>query len=124
MKRFLCLLMTLIMVLGLFPTAALAAGNEGETQTLPESISTDTVWFYLDDGTDPAGNPEEDGYNRTSWTAADFDDSEWETAYGSFGAKNGETYTGATVQKAAPAPPTTSPPTISERKSMWLMLLP
>ena len=98
MKRFLCLLMTLIMVLGLFPTAALAAGNEGETQTLPESISTDTVWFYLDDGTDPAGNPEEDGYNRTSWTAADFDDSEWETAYGSFGAKNGETYTGATVQ--------------------------
>lgn len=87
MKRFVCLLMILIMVLGLFPTAALAAGNEGETQTLPESIGTDTVWSYLDDGTDPAGNSAGEDYNRTSWTAINFDDSTWKTAKGSFGAK-------------------------------------
>lgn len=98
MKRFVCLLMTLIMVLGLFPTAALAAGNEGETQTLPESIGADTVWSYLDDGTDPAGNSAGEDYNRTSWTAEDFDDSEWSKAAGSFGAKNGGEFPGATVQ--------------------------
>lgn len=98
MKRFVCLLMTLIMVLGLFPTAALAAGNEGEPQTLPESIRSATVWSYLDDGTDPAAGSDD----RTSWTAADFDDSEWTTAAGPFGSKKGaaalETgYTAATV---------------------------
>ena len=85
MKRFLCLLMTLIMVLGLFPTAALAAGNEGETQTLPESIGADTVWSYLDDGTDPAAGSDD----RTSWTAEMFDTTSWKTAAGPFGSKRG-----------------------------------
>ena len=83
MKRFVCLLMTLIMVLGLFPTAALAAGNEGETQTLPESIGADTVWSYLDDGTDPAAGSDD----RTSWTAEMFDTTSWKTAAGPFGSK-------------------------------------
>ncbi|MDO4516231.1 MAG: choice-of-anchor I family protein [Bacillota bacterium] len=102
MKRFVCLLMTLIMVLGLFPTAALAAGNEGETQTLPESIGTDTVWSYLDDGTDPAGDSTQAGYDRTSWTAETFNTDGWKAAAGPFGSKKGaaalETgYTAATV---------------------------
>ena len=89
MKRFVCLLMTLIMVLGLFPTAALATETSRQAQDLPECISADTVWSYLDDGTDPAGDPTAEGYNRTSWTAAAFDDSAWKTAKGSFGAKKG-----------------------------------
>lgn len=89
MKRFVCLLMTLIMVLGLFPTAALATETSSQAQDLPESIGTDTVWSYLDDGTDPAGDSAGEGYNRTSWTAINFDDSTWKTAKGSFGAKNG-----------------------------------
>ena len=85
MKRFVCLLMTLIMVLGLFPTAALATETSSQAQDLPERISADTVWSYLDDGTDPAAGTSD----RTSWAAIDFDDSAWKTAKGSFGAKNG-----------------------------------
>ena len=85
MKRFVCLLMTLIMVLGLFPTAALATETSSQAQDLPERISADTVWSYLDDGTDPAVGTN----NRTSWAAIDFDDSAWKTAKGSFGAKKG-----------------------------------
>ena len=88
MKRFVCLLMTLIMVLGLFPTAALATGTS-EPQDLPERISADTVWSYLDDGTDPAGDSAAADYDRTSWTTADFDDNDWKTAAGPFGSKRG-----------------------------------
>lgn len=59
-------------------------------KTVQTSISTaETTWRYLDDGTDPAGNSSADGYSRTSWTTADFDDSAWKTAKGSFGAKEG-----------------------------------
>lgn len=60
------------------PLPAVAALLDGETQ-----------WSYLDNNTDPAGNPGDAGYDRTSWTAADFDDSEWETASGPFGSKRG-----------------------------------
>ncbi|MCD7922261.1 MAG: hypothetical protein LUG27_07490, partial [Clostridiales bacterium] len=48
-------------------------------------IDEATVWSYLDDGTDPA-----EGYeDRTAWTLASYDVSEWKSAAGSFGAKNG-----------------------------------
>ncbi|WP_162611095.1 choice-of-anchor I family protein [Flavonifractor sp. An91] len=60
------------------PLPAVAALLDGETQ-----------WSYLDNNTDPAGDPEGAGYDRTSWTAADFDDSKWETASGPFGSKRG-----------------------------------
>lgn len=58
--------------------------------TVSTSISTaDTTWKYLDDGTDPAGNSTDAGYNRTSWTLAAFNDGAWQSGKGSFGAKNG-----------------------------------
>ncbi len=65
--------------------------------TLPDKIDGTTVWSYLDDNSDPAGDPSEAGYNRTSWTTADFDDSAWKTGVGGFGAKNGGAYSGAAV---------------------------
>ncbi|MBD9197919.1 MAG: hypothetical protein EGQ09_12845, partial [Clostridiales bacterium] len=59
-------------------------------KTVQREINTaDTIWRYLDDGTDPAGNSAGAGYKRTSWTLADFDDSAWSTGKGSFGAKRG-----------------------------------
>ena len=50
-------------------------------------IDGDTVWSYLDDGTDPAAGLA----GRTEWAQPDFDDSAWKTAAGSFGAKKGST---------------------------------
>ena len=55
--------------------------------TPPEKIDSTTVWSYLDDNSDPAGNPADEEYNRTAWTATDFDDSAWKTGVGGFGAK-------------------------------------
>lgn len=52
-----------------------------------ELISTSaTEWRYLDNNTDPAAGSD----SRTSWTEAQFDDSQWKTAKGSFGVKRGQ----------------------------------
>lgn len=60
-------------------------------KTVQREINTaDTIWRYLDDGTDPAGDSAGADYNRTSWTQATFIDSTWKSSKGSFGAKNGK----------------------------------
>ena len=66
--------------------------------TPPEKIDSKTVWSYLDDNSDPAGNPADEEYNRTAWTATDFDDSAWKTGVGGFGAKYDGAYSGAPVK--------------------------
>ncbi|MBP3318724.1 MAG: metallophosphoesterase, partial [Ruminiclostridium sp.] len=99
MKQFVSMLMTLILALNMFPSAALAVETDVQTDQ-PEVVSVknteetgvideDTRWSYLDDGTDPAGDPTAEGYDRTSWTTAAFDDSNWETGKGPFGACKG-----------------------------------
>lgn len=52
-------------------------------------VTLDTVWKYLDDNTDPAGDSSAANYDRTSWTAPDYDDSTWKSAAGTFGSKRG-----------------------------------
>lgn len=62
--------------------------NPDDTPNTPmadSEIKADTVWSYLDDGTDPAAGLSD----RTGWTTADYDVSGWKTAAGSFGAKKG-----------------------------------
>ena len=55
-------------------------------KTVQREINTaDTLWRYLDDGTDPAAGASD----RTAWTLPDFNDSAWKTGKGSFGAKKG-----------------------------------
>src|SRR5699024_4814876 len=64
------------------PTHAQQAEPEPDTELLNET----SEWNYLDDGTDPANGLDD----RTDWAAPEFDDSQWETAPGSFGALRGE----------------------------------
>ena len=90
MKRFISVILAFILVLSMASSAFAAEGSERMT-LLPAKIDSNTVWSYLDDNTDPAGNPDEEGYNRTAWAATDFDDSLWNTGKGSFGgAKSGD----------------------------------
>ena len=93
MKRLTSILLAFVLLLSL-ACNAFATGGE----TLPDKIDSTTVWSYLDDNSDPAGNPSDEGYNRTSWTTAAFDDSGWKTGAGGFGAKNGGEYSGAAVK--------------------------
>ena len=97
MKRLTSFLLVFALLLSMMPTAFAAGGAEDGTSA-PDQIDSTTVWRYLDDNTDPAGTPGSESYNRASWTAVGFDDSAWKTESGSFGAKNGEVYTGATVR--------------------------
>ena len=62
---------------------AVVVGSETET------VDLTTGWRYLDNNTDPAGDSATAGYDRLSWTKADYDDSSWKTAAGRFGAKRG-----------------------------------
>ena len=88
MKRFTSLLLTLLMLINMVP-AAYAEESGTETAPTPTEINKDTVWSYLDDGADPAGDASAEGYKRTSWTDADYDDSAWKTSKGPLGAKRG-----------------------------------
>ncbi|WP_159085109.1 FN3 domain-containing metallophosphoesterase family protein [Planctomonas deserti] len=48
-------------------------------------VSSETVWRYSADGSDPARGADD----RLVWTTEDYDDSAWRSAPGAFGAKNG-----------------------------------
>ena len=92
MKRLTSLLLALVLLLSLAATAFAGGGN-----TPPDQIDSTTEWSYLDNNSDPAGDPAAVGYNRTAWTAIGFDDSTWKTGAGGFGAKSGGAYSGAAV---------------------------
>lgn len=49
-------------------------------------LGSDTLWRYLDDGSDPA----QGSADRTAWTRENFDDSSWKAGFGSFGANKGD----------------------------------
>lgn len=74
------------------------SATDVESQTNPqtvtvgsetENVDLTTGWRYLDNNTDPAGDSTAEGYDRLSWTKADYDDSSWNVAAGRFGAKRG-----------------------------------
>lgn len=95
MKRLTSILLAFVLLLSLAFNAFAAAG-----QALPDRIDGNTLWSYLDDNSDPSGNPSDAGYNRTAWAEKDFDDSKWKTGAGGFGAKYGGEYSGAAVTLA------------------------
>lgn len=98
MKRLTSCLLAFVLMLSMLPSA-FAVGDSEENAQAPTQIDDSTVWRYLDDNSDPAGDPAAEGYARTSWTAPGFDDSGWKTASGTFGGKKtdeGITSNGAT----------------------------
>ena len=111
MKRLTSLLLTMLLLLNMVPAAFAVQPEAGETENAPAAqaetavnslVDDSTVWSYLDNNTDPAGDSSDEGYDRTSWTAETFDDSAWKTAAGPFGSKRGgaaydSTRTAATV---------------------------
>lgn len=60
-----------------------------ESSVISNETNNTMVWTYWDNNSDPAGNPEDEGYNRTSWTAEGFHTNGWKTGIGSFGSKRG-----------------------------------
>ena len=69
MKRWTSLLLTAALVLSMVPSG-FAAGGDATADTPPDKIGDATVWRYLDDNTDPAGDDSTAAdYDRTSWTA-------------------------------------------------------
>ena len=87
MKRLTSCLLAFALMLSMLPSTLAVDSQEGNAQA-PTQIDDATVWQYLDDNTDPAGDLTAEGYDRTSWTAITFDDSGWKTASGTFGGKN------------------------------------
>ena len=59
MKRITSLLLVMLFLLNLVPTAFAV---ESPTTQAPDKIDASTVWSYLDDNTDPAGDPEDTDY--------------------------------------------------------------
>ncbi|ROP77421.1 calcineurin-like phosphoesterase family protein [Frigoribacterium sp. PhB107] len=53
---------------------------------VPLLTTESTAWSYLETGVDPSAG----STDPLSWTADDFDDSQWKNAQGSFGAKGGK----------------------------------
>ena len=65
MKRLTTFLLVFTILLSMIPTAFAMEETESRTQ-IPNKIDSSTVWSYLDDNTDPAGDPNSEGYDRTS----------------------------------------------------------
>lgn len=80
----------MLFLLNLVPTAFAAGTPDAEEET--PVITSDTVWSYWDQETDPVAGTEYEKYNvRTIWTYGAFLGSDtWEQAAGPFGAKNGK----------------------------------
>ena len=96
MKKLLASVLAVSTCISMLACAVSATDGELQTnqQTAAVGSETETVdittgWRYLDNNTDPAGDSTAEGYDRLSWTKADYDDSSWKTAAGRFGAKRG-----------------------------------
>ena len=119
MNRLTSCLLAFALILSILPSA-FAVGDSAENAQVPTKIDDATVWRYLDDNTDPAGTPGTEGYDRTSWTAADFDDSAWNTAQGAFGSKRSSLHAGATTSLAGCPGNDTNYPTYYFRTTVTL----
>lgn len=91
LKRLLAVLLSVCLLAVAVPVIAATIEINSDISTVAETTVTtivdeNTIWNYLDDGTDPSANDT----NRHSWALNSFDDSAWKTASGKFGSKKGE----------------------------------
>ena len=81
-RRIASMSLALVMALQLVSVAPMQAAAD----PAPREVNGQTVWRYLDDGTDPAAGQAD----RTAWADPAFDDSQWKQAAGPFGSKKGQ----------------------------------
>ena len=62
MKRLISFLLAIALIMSITSVAFAQEGTD-----LPNQIDRSTVWSYLDDNTDPSGNPSDEGYNRVDF---------------------------------------------------------
>ena len=88
-KKGLAILLAVCLLAAIVPAWALSGNLKSAIQTASETTTTivdeNTVWKYLDDGTDPSASSS----NRHSWATVGFNDSAWKSASGKFGSKKG-----------------------------------
>lgn len=86
--RRLTVLIAAVAVLVLVGIGAVMLTGDDEPVELGDDLVANgaSQWRYLDDGSDPA----EGRSDAAAWAQPDFDDSDWSTGTGSFGAKNGK----------------------------------
>ena len=85
-----CLLVTVLPAWAATTDIDSGIATASNTSTDVTLVDSNTVWNYLDDGTDPTGDSSSADYNRIAWTLESFDDSAWKSAAGTFGSKSGK----------------------------------
>lgn len=100
-----------VLTVGMMPAAAAEMNTNtaaaeiavAEEAAVPAAQSAALTWCYLDNNTDPAGDSSAEGYERTSWTAVDYDELRVEDCKRQLRFQKGSKGTGRGLYRRQPA---------------------